>query len=120
MTYAMVLENRVIDVLKNREAKPYYPPDLLGNPVIAIPCDETVTVGMIYDTETGTFSEYAPPPTPVSETEPSQLSRIEGQQLIIMEAVATQYEESLENRINDMEVQATIYETLLEIQGGLV
>jgi hypothetical protein len=73
--YAMILQNRVIDVLKNQEVEPYYPPDPSGNPVTAIPCDETVMLGMIYDPETGTFSEYTPPepePTPepeITETE---------------------------------------------------
>lgn len=67
--YAMILQNRVIDVLKNQEVEPYYPPDPSGNPVTAIPCDETVTLGMIYDPETGTFSEYTPPEPPLSETE---------------------------------------------------
>ncbi len=66
--YAMILQNRVIDVLKNQETEPYYPPDPSGNPVTAIPCDETVTLGMIYDPETGTFSEYAPSePEPIPE-----------------------------------------------------
>lgn len=72
--YAMILQNRVIDVLKNQEVEPYYPPDPSGNPVTAIPCDETVTLGMIYDPETGTFSEYTPP---MPEPKPSQLDRIE-------------------------------------------
>ena len=73
--YAMILQNRVIDVLKNQEVEPYYPPDPSGNPVTAIPCDETVTLGMISDPETVTFSEYTPPepePTPepqLTETE---------------------------------------------------
>ena len=73
--YAMILQNIVIDVLKNQEVEPYYPPDPSGNPVTAIPCDETVTLGMIYDPETVTFSEYTPPepePTPepqLTETE---------------------------------------------------
>ena len=66
--YAMILQNRVIDVLKNQEVEPYYPPDPSGNPVTAIPCDETVTLGMIYDPETVTFSEYTPPePEPAPE-----------------------------------------------------
>lgn len=78
--YAMILQNRVIDVLKDRETEPYYPPDPSGNPVTAIPCDETVTLGMIYDPETGTFSEYTPPePEPMPEQKPSQLDRIEEQ-----------------------------------------
>lgn len=74
--YAMILQNRVIDVLKNQEVEPYYPPDPSGNPVTAIPCDETVTLGMIYDPETVTFSEYTPPEP---EPKPSQLDRIEEQ-----------------------------------------
>ncbi len=78
--YAMILQNRVIDVLKDRETEPYYPPDPSGNPVTAIPCDDTVTLGMIYNSETGTFSEYTPPePEPMPEPEPSQLDRIEEQ-----------------------------------------
>lgn len=78
--YAMILQNRVIDVLKNRETEPYYPPDPSGNPVTAIPCDDTVTLGMIYNSETGTFSEYTPPePQPMPEPKPSQLDRIEEQ-----------------------------------------
>lgn len=79
-TYAMILQNRVIDVLKDRETEPYYPPDPSGNPVTAIPCDDTVTLGMIYNSETGTFSEYTPPePEPMPEPKPSQLDRIEEQ-----------------------------------------
>lgn len=79
-TYAMILQNRVIGVLPNQETEPYYPPDPSGNPVTAIPCDDTVTLGMIYDPETGTFSEYTPPePEPVPEPEPTQLDRIEEQ-----------------------------------------
>ena len=78
--YAMILQNRVIDVLKNQETEPHYPPDPSGNPVTAIPCDDTVTLGMIYDPETGTFSEYTPPePEPTPEPKPSQLDRIEEQ-----------------------------------------
>lgn len=79
-TYAMILQNRVIDVLKDRETEPYYPPDPSGNPVTAIPCDDTVTLGMIYNSETGTFSEYTPPePEPMPEPKSSQLDRIEEQ-----------------------------------------
>ena len=79
-TYAMILQNRVIDVLKNQETEPHYPPDPSGNPVTAIPCDDTVTLGMIYDPETNTFTEYTPPePEPIPEPKPSQLDRIEEQ-----------------------------------------
>lgn len=55
-----------------------------------------------------------PDPTP---TEPTQLDRIEEQQLILMEAQAEQYEQGLENRLNDMEVQATMYEAILALGG---
>lgn len=79
-TYAMILQNRVIDVLKDGETEPHWPPDPSGNPVLAIPCDDTVTLGMIYDSETGTFSEYTPPePEPMPEPQPTQLDRIEEQ-----------------------------------------
>lgn len=79
-TYAMILQNRVIDVLKDQETEPHWPPDPSGNPVTAIPCDDTVTLGMIYDSETGTFSEYTPPePEPIPEPQPTQLDRIEEQ-----------------------------------------
>lgn len=79
-TYAMILQNRVIGVLKNQETEPYYPPDPSGNPVTAIPCDDTVTLGMIYNPETNTFTEYTPPePEPITEPQPTQLDRIEEQ-----------------------------------------
>ena len=55
---------------------------------------------------------------PIPEPKPTQLDKLEENQLALMEAAADQYEEQIENRINDMEVQATIYETLLEMQGG--
>ncbi len=61
MEYAMVLQGRVIDVLKGQSEKPCWPPDLEGNPVMTVPCDGTVTVGMVYDAGTGAFSENIPP-----------------------------------------------------------
>lgn len=78
MDYAMILQYRVIDVLKNQDTIPEWGPNSEGNPVTAIPCDDTVTLGMIYDPETGTFSEYIPPePEPEPIPEPTQLDRIE-------------------------------------------
>lgn len=78
--YAMILQNSVIGVLKNQETEPHWPPDPSGNPITAIPCDDTVMLGMIYDSETGTFSEYTPPePEPMPEPKPTQLDRIEEQ-----------------------------------------
>lgn len=71
--YAMISKNRVIGVLLNQETEPEWGPTPDGSPVTAIPCDDTVTLGMIYNSETGTFSEYTPPEPepepPLSETE---------------------------------------------------
>lgn len=76
--YAMISKNRVIGVLLNQEIEPEWGPTPDGSPVTAIPCDDTVMLGMIYDPETGTFSEYTPPePQPMPEPKPSQLDRIE-------------------------------------------
>lgn len=72
MMYAMILQNRIIGVLENQKTEPSWPPDAFGNPVTAIPCDDTVTLGMIYDAETNTFSEYVAEPAPepqLTETE---------------------------------------------------
>lgn len=78
MDFAMVLRNRVIDVLHNQETEPHWPPDPAGNPVTAISCDDTVKLGMMYDPETGEFSEYIlPEPEPQPEPEHTQLDRIE-------------------------------------------
>lgn len=62
---------------------------------------------------------------PQPEPQPSQLDRIEessttvnNNSLILMEAMAEQYEQGLTNRLNDMEVQATIYEAVLELNKG--
>ena len=56
------------------------------------------------------------PEVPV-EPQPTQLDIITETQLIIMEAMAEQYEESMERDITNMEVQATIYEAILELGG---
>ena len=58
---------------------------------------------------------------PVSDDfeEPTQLDNIEATQLTIMIAMAEQYEESLERELVNMEVQATIYEAILEMGGAV-
>ena len=77
-TYAMLLQNRVIGILADQEREPWWPPDPQGNPVLAVPCGEEVALGMLYDPETGTFSEPAPEPIPPDPApEPTQLDRIE-------------------------------------------
>lgn len=68
----MICKSRVIRVLEDQSTEPKWPPDEKGNAVTAIPCDETVEVGMIYDAETGTFSQYEVP-----KYIPDQLTRIE-------------------------------------------
>lgn len=116
--YAMLSKNRVIGVLLNQETEPEWGPTPDGSPVLAIPCDDTVTIGMIYDPETGAFSEYTPPePEPIPKPQPTQGDRIEESVLTIMEAMADQYEERQEVTLTQMEVQATIYEELLSMQG---
>lgn len=112
MRYAMILKNRVIDILENCESKPNWPPDREGNPVVAIECDETVARGFTYDPATGAIVD------PNAEPEPTQLDSIEESQLVIMEAIAEQYELNEERRIDDLEVQAEIYEAILELGGN--
>ena len=73
---------------------------------------------------TGDGWEDVPQPEP--EPEPTQLDKIEEQvysnndnSLIIMEAMADQYEQTEEYRLNDMEVQATIFESVLALSEGV-
>ena len=78
--YAMVCNNCVTDILLNQEVKPEWPPVSTGDPMIAVPCDDTVKPGMEYNHETGGFSYPVPvEPEEPEETlkEPSQLDRIE-------------------------------------------
>lgn len=72
MRYAMVCNKRVIDILEGQSVEPQWPPDNKGNAVLAIPCDETIKVGMTYNAKDGTFSEYVAP-----GYVPDQLTRIE-------------------------------------------
>lgn len=48
----------------------------------------------------------------------TQLDAIEESQLVIMEAIADQYEQKIEQDLIMMESQATIYEMLLEMGGN--
>ena len=106
--YAMVLLNRVIDIVES-DLIPEYPPDEHGNPVFTIKCDDSVKVGMIYNDITKEFEEYIY----------TEYKEAPSESLIIMEAIADQYEQGLANRLDDMEVQATIYETILEMGGNV-
>lgn len=67
-----------------------------------------------------------PEPEPTEPTEPTQLDKIEEQvysnsesNIILMEAMADQYEQTEEYRLNDMEVQATIFESVLALSEGV-
>ena len=82
-----------------------------------------ITYIIRYDKKGKQYAKFIKPeptnePEPVTP-EPTQLDRIEEQQLIIMEAQADQYEQDLQNRINDMEVQATMYEAILALGGEI-
>lgn len=70
-------------------------------------------IGKYYDSEKNIFYEKP------------QLDKIEEQvysnndnDIIIMEAIADQYEQTEEYRLNDMEVQATIFESVLALSEG--
>ena len=114
--YAMINKKKVIDVI-NSDYVPKYPPTSDGTEVTAVECDETVEIGMIYDSDTGEFSYPEPEKIPEPEPQPTQLDNIEEGQLIIMEAMADQYEQSVETELTNMEVMATIYEQLLAMEG---
>lgn len=44
-----------------------------------------------------------------------KLEKLEEQQIVTFEALAQQYEEGLQRELNNMEVQATIYEAVLSL-----
>lgn len=100
--YAMVLLGSVIDVIGSVSPPPAYPPDPLGNPVTAVLCDDTVELGMIYDSDTEEFSWPAYiPPEEDEETikEPTQLDRIES--ILAMLTADTVTEESINTAISE-------------------
>ena len=119
-TYAMICNDRLIEVVYNCEKTPEWPPDAAGNRVVAIECVPEATRDWVYIPETGEIveSNYIEPSDPEEPT-PTQLDTITETQLIIMEAMAEQYEESLERELTNMEVQATIYEAILEMGGAV-
>ena len=79
-TYAMICNNRVIDVLHNQEVEPKWPPDPAGIPVTAVLCSDEAARDWDYNPETGeVFEPVYIEPEESEETvkEPSQLDRIE-------------------------------------------
>lgn len=69
---------------------------------------------------TSEWAVYVAEPAPRNQKllSPQQLDKIQTAQLTIMAAMADQYEESLEKDLRNMDVQATIYEAILELGGA--
>ena len=107
--YAIInIETGIIEGISN----------LIGNvnkPDMILISDDFDTTNKKY--VNGEWVEYEPEPLPTPA--PTQVDIIQEQQLIIMTAQADQYEQNLENRLNDMEVQATLYEAILELGGNI-
>lgn len=119
-TFAMICNNRVIEILYDLEVAPVWPPDQLGNPVTSVECSAEATRDWLYNPETGEVFEPEKPEEvdPEKPIEPTQLDTIEESQLIIMEALAEQYELNEERHIDDLEIKAEIYEAILELGGN--
>lgn len=82
-----------------------------------IPLDEydTSILGKKYNN--GNWEEVEPEPTQLDKIEEQVYSNSESN-IILMEAMADQYEQTESYRINDMEVQATIFEAVLALSEG--
>ena len=77
-TFAMICNNKVIEVLYNLDAAPKWPPDPVGNPVTAIVCSDDATRDWDYDPETGeVFKPIPSEPEEPTPPEPNQMDRIE-------------------------------------------
>ena len=74
---------------------------------------EAVACGEITEAEYQEIVGEAYVPLPA---EPTQADEIQQTQMIIMEAMADQYEQHQADRLNDMDVQATIYEEILALK----
>lgn len=83
----------------------------LGDNIIAT---EENVIGKIWDGE-----KFIDDPTVPEPEAPTQLDAIEESQLIIMEAIAEQYELNEERYIDDLEIKAEIYEAILEMGGNV-
>lgn len=66
----------------------------------------------------GNWEEVEPEPTQLDKIEEQVYSNSESN-IILMEAMADQYEQTEEYRLNDMEVQATIFESVLALSEGV-
>lgn len=79
MLYAIIINklNIVADIVETK-TEPFYPPTSSGLTFCAVPCDENVKINMLYDKNTGEFSEPKPKPEPEPEptsyTEPQLMN----------------------------------------------
>ena len=79
-TFAMICNNRVIEVLYDLEVAPNWPPDPVGNLVTSVECSAEATRDWDYNPETGEVFEpilVEPEPEESIMPEPTQLDRIE-------------------------------------------
>lgn len=72
-------------------------------------------LGTVYSLKNGIFCVYTKEPEP---PQPTQLDSIEQTQLLIMEAMADQYEQRLETDLMMMDAQATTFEAVLSLSEG--
>ena len=93
-TYAMICENRVIDILYEQGTKPKWPPVPGGAEVVAVECGDDVERGMAYDPETGGFA-YPVYPKPEAVTpEPTNEELYQAETLLMQtEMLAVQKEQ---------------------------
>lgn len=134
MKYALILNEKVFEIIES-DTKPEFGPTPDLTPIFVVECGEQDVIDKFYNFETQEFYTHIIeeeelisdrpekdyllyPQEPVNK--PSQLDNIEKNQMIIMDAIATQYEENVENQIIQMDVLATIYEMGLELQEGSV
>ena len=77
MLYAIITNgsNAVVDVI-NADNPPQYPPTISGLTFYAVECSDNVHVNMVYNPDTGEFTEPVKPepePTPSIYSEPELL-----------------------------------------------
>ena len=99
-TYAMICNNRVIEVLYDQEMVPVWPPTRDGSPVTAVECSEEATRDWEYKPETGEVYEPIPvEPEEPTTPEPTQLDRIESTLALLTADTVT--EESINTAISE-------------------
>lgn len=59
-TYAMICNDRIIEVVHDCPEKPNWPPDTYGNPVFAVECDPEATRDWTYEPTTQLVYDATP------------------------------------------------------------